>query len=129
MSAIKLHTLKQKLWALVAASFVARVIVFFALPKTPSSLGPDEGTYAALTKWIGESNPADKFPAYGQGLYLSGRSIISPASILYRAGINELDAVRIISTVYGFCSLIMLVLLILNLQNSKAHNVVKVKEN
>ena len=66
MGALKLHTLKQKLWAIVAASFVVRVVVFFALPNTPSSLGPDEGTYAALTKWIGESRPADKFPAYGR---------------------------------------------------------------
>ena len=129
MSAFKLQTLKQKLWAIVAASFLARVIVFFTLPNTPSSLGPDEGTYAALTKWIGESKSADEFPAYGQGLYLSGRSIFSPASILYRAGVHELDAVRLMSTIYGFCSLILLVLLILSLQNSIADKVFKVKFN
>jgi hypothetical protein len=115
MSALKLHTLKQKLWAIVAASFVARVIMFFVLPNTPSSLGPDEGTYASLAKWIGESKPADEFPAYGQGLYLSGRTIIVPASFLYRIGINELDAVRLVSTFYGLVGLILVVALILKL--------------
>ena len=118
MSALKLHTLKQKLCAIVLASFFARTIVFLTLPNTPSALGPDEGTYAALTKWIGESKPADEFPVYGQELYLSGRSIISPASILYRAGIHELDAVRLISTFYGFAALIMLIFFILSTTNS-----------
>ena len=115
LSNFKLQTLKQKLWAIVAASFIARVIVFFLLPNTPSSLGPDEGTYAFLTKWIGESKPADQFPAYGQGLYLSGRTIIVPASLLYRIGVNELDAVRLVSTIYGLCMLILVVALTLKL--------------
>jgi hypothetical protein len=122
-------SLKQKLWTVVLASFVARLIAFFALPNTPSSLGPDEGTYAALTKWIGESKPAVEFPAYGQGLYLSGRSIISPASILYRAGIHELDAVRLVSTTYGLCSLILLVLVTMRIQNHIAKQFSEVKFN
>ena len=115
LSNFKLQTLKQKLWAIVAASFITRVIMFFVLPNTPSSLGPDEGTYAFLTKWIGESKSADEFPAYGQGLYLSGRTIIVPASLLYRIGINELDAVRLVSTIYGLCTLILVVCLVLRL--------------
>jgi hypothetical protein len=115
MSALKLHTLKQKLWAIVAASFFARVIMFFTLPRTPSFLGPDEGTYAFLVKWIGTSKPAFEFPSYGEGLYLSGRSIILPASFLYRIGFNELDAVRVVSSTYGLCGLILVVTLILNL--------------
>ncbi len=115
MSAIKLHTLKQKLWAIVAASFIVRIVMFFVLPNTPSSLGPDEGTYASLARWIGESKPADEFPAYGQGLYLSGRTIIVPASLLYRIGLNELDAIRLVSTIYGLGGLILVVALILKL--------------
>jgi hypothetical protein len=115
MSAFKLHTLKQKLWVIVAASFIARVIMFFVLPNTPSFLGPDEGTYASLTKWIGESKPASEFPAYGKGLYLSGRAMIVPASVFYRAGVNELDAVRLVASIYGFCTLAMVVLMILKL--------------
>ncbi len=105
MSAFKLHTLKQKLWAIVAASFIARVIMFFALPNTPSSLAPDEGTYAFLAKWISESKPATDFPDFGEGLYLSGRSVILPASALINVGLNELDAVRLTSSIYGFLAL------------------------
>jgi hypothetical protein len=105
MSAFKLQTLKQKLWAIVAASFIARVIMFFVLPSTPSSLAPDEGTYAFLAKWISESKPATDFPGFGGGLYLSGRSVIIPASAFIKLGMNELDAVRLTSSIYGFLSL------------------------
>ena len=113
MSAFKLHTLKQKLWAIVAASFIARVIMFFALPNTPSSLAPDEGTYAALAKWIAESKPAEDFPLFGGDLYLSGRSLILPASFFIKAGMYELDAVRLVSTTYGIVSLTLIVVLVL----------------
>ena len=119
MSALKLGTLKEKLWAIVAASFVARVIMFLVLPSTPSSLAPDEGTYAALTKWIAESKPAADFPAFGEGLYLSGRSIIVPSSALNRIGMNELDAVRLVSTLYGFLSLVLLTFFALKLLNKR----------
>ena len=119
MSAFKLGTLKEKLWAIVAASFIARVIMFFVLPSTPSSLAPDEGTYAALTKWIAESKPAADFPAFGEGLYLSGRSIIVPSSALNRIGMNELDAVRLVSTLYGFLSLVLLTFFALKLLNKR----------
>ena len=119
MSAFKLRTLSEKLWAIVAASFVVRVIVFFVLPNTPSSLAPDEGTYAALTKWIAESKSAADFPAYGEGLYLSGRTIIIPSSLLHRIGMNELDAVRFISSIYGFLSLVLLTFLAVKLLNKR----------
>ena len=115
MSAWKLQTLKEKLWAIVAASFVARVIMFFVLPNSPSSLAPDEGTYAALTKWIAQSKPAADFPAFGEGLYLSGRSIIIPASILNRIGVGELDAVRLVSSLYGLLSLVLITLFTIKL--------------
>jgi len=118
MSALKLRTLREKLWAIVAASFVARVIMFFVLPNTPSSLAPDEGTYASLTKWIAESKPAADFPAFGEGLYLSGRSIIIPSSILNRIGMGELDAVRLVSSFYGFMSLVLLTFFALKLLNN-----------
>jgi len=118
MSALKFRTLKEKLWAIVAASFVARVIMFFILPSTPSSLAPDEGTYAALTRWIAESKPAADFPAFGESLYLSGRTIIIPSSILNRIGMGELDAVRLVSSFYGFMSLVLLTFFALKLLNN-----------
>ena len=119
MGAFKLRTLTEKLWAIVAASFVARIIMFFVLPNTPSSLAPDEGTYASITKWITESKPAADFPAFGEGLYLSGRSIIIPSSALNRIGMNELDAVRLISSIYGFLSLVLLTFLAVKLLNKR----------
>jgi hypothetical protein len=105
MSALKLHTLKQKLWAIVAASFVARVIVFFALPNTPSFLAPDEATYSSFAKWVADEKPLEEFPFFGSRLYYSGRSIVLPASNLIKLGINELDAIRFTSTLYGFLAL------------------------
>ena len=119
MSALKLGTLKEKLWAIVAASFVARVIMFFILPSTPSSLATDEGTYAALTKWIAESKPATDFPAFGERVYLSGRTMVIPASVLNRIGINELDAVRLVSSFYGLLSLVLLTIFALKLLNKR----------
>jgi len=118
MSVFKLGTLKEKLWAIVAASFVARIIMFFVLPNSPSSLAPDEGTYAALTKWIAESKPATDFPGFGEGLYLSGRTIIIPASVLNRIGMGELDAVRLVSSFYGFLSLVLLTFFALKILNN-----------
>ena len=121
MSAFKLHTLKQKLWAVFAASAVARVIMFFALPNTPSPLAPDEGTYASLAKWVGDSRPASDFPAYGEKLYNSGRTILVPASFLYRIGINELNAVRLVSTTYAVCTLAIIVLMATKLYSEREY--------
>jgi hypothetical protein len=131
MSAFKLHTLKQKLWAIVAASFITRVVMFFGLPSTPSLLAPDEGTYAALAKWIGDSKPAENFPLFGEGLYLSGRSIIVPASFLYRIGLNELDAVRLAATIYALFSLVLIAYVILKVihQNEIQNEHKKYNEN
>ncbi len=82
--------------------------MFFALPNTPSSLALDEETYAAITKWIGQSKPAENFPLFGEGLYLSGRALIVPASLIFKVGINELDAIRIASSLYGILTLLMI---------------------
>jgi hypothetical protein len=117
MSALKLRTLEQKLWAIVGTSFIARVIMFFILPSTPSILAPDEGTYAFLAKWITESKPATDFPGFGERLYLSGRSIILPASMFIKFGVNELDAVRLVSSIYGLGTLILVVFVVTRIFN------------
>ena len=64
LSKLKLQTLKQKLWAIVAASFVARVIMFFVLPPTASSIQIDEINYAALSTWIAEQKDYNLYPNY-----------------------------------------------------------------
>jgi hypothetical protein len=119
MSAFKLHTLKQKLWAIAGISLTLRLLVFDNLPNQTTPLSPDEGAYAQLTKWIGDSNTADSFPIYGEGLYSSARALILPASVLYRIGINEFDAVRLVSAAYAMLSLVVCIFLALNLQKRK----------
>ncbi len=46
---LRLTTLKSKLYAIVFASFVVRVVAFLALPIAGSNLGPDETNYGGLT--------------------------------------------------------------------------------
>jgi hypothetical protein len=99
--------LKTFLFTIIGFSFFTRVAAFLYLPDTHSSLAPDEGTYASLTKWIAESKPADEFPIFSGGVYRSGRAVILPSSLLYRLGIDELDAVRLVSSAYAVASLIL----------------------
>jgi hypothetical protein len=102
----------------VLISFFTRLFFQFAfLPKTPSEYGPDEGTYAALAKYVAEGLPVQEFPIYGPGLYNSARSLILPSSTFIRIGMNELLAVRLTSTLAGLLSLIMLSLCIIAIQN------------
>ncbi len=111
MRAFKLQTLKQKLWAIVAASLIARVILFFALPNTPSSLAPDEGVYASLAKWIANSELNAQHPYYTD-LFEVSRSLIVPSSLFVEIGIDEISATRITSSIYGFLSLLVVNFLI-----------------
>jgi hypothetical protein len=121
MSALKLHTLKQKLWAIVAASFVARVIMFFALPNTPSSLAPDEGTYGLVSSWAANEILPEQLFFY-QNLYFTGRSLLLPSSFLVKLGIDGLSSVRLVSSMYGLLSLILFVIIISHFRsNSKIH--------
>ena len=115
---LRLTTLKSKLYAIVFASFVVRVVALFTLPSTPSMLAPDESIYSALTEWIADSRPANKFN-YGN-LYVSSRTLILPASILNRIGINGLDSIRIISTLYALILMLLIVYLVLKLSDSRS---------
>jgi hypothetical protein len=116
LSKFKLQTLKQKLWAIAGISLTLRFLVFNYLPNRTTPLSPDEGAYAKLTKWIGDANTADSFPIYGEGLYTSARALILPASALYRLGVNEFDAVRLISAAYALLSLVVCIFFALNIQ-------------
>jgi hypothetical protein len=108
MSAFKLHTLKQKILSILIVSGLLRLLTFLFLPKLVfTNLAPDEGMYASLAKWLGESNPVNEFPGYGDIIYRQSKAFILPASFLFRLGINELDAIRIVSSLYGFGSLVV----------------------
>ena len=108
MSVFKLQSLKQKLWAIVVLSLVTRVAVFFALPGKPISVSTDEYAYAPLTEMIAIGTLGQQ-EIYYQNLYKNARTLVLPASILYRAGVDQLDAIRIISSLYSFLSLILVV--------------------
>jgi len=91
------------------------VIHFLVLPNSPSVLGPDEGTYAALAKYVAEGLPVQEFPAYGAGLYNSAKSITLPSAFLVQLGMAELMAVRTIASIYGLASSLILALCFLAL--------------
>jgi hypothetical protein len=104
MGVLKLHTLKQKLWAIVAASFVARVIMFFALPNIPSSLAPDEGTYARVA--IATFDNTLQFESeFYNNVYQISQSLITPAQFFILIGVDAISAVRLVSSIYGFLTL------------------------
>ena len=57
---LRLTTMKSKLYAIVFASLLVRVVAFFMLPNNESPLGTDEGNYGELTEWIAQGKPADE---------------------------------------------------------------------
>ena len=114
---LRLTTLKSKLYAIVFASFVVRVVAFFMLPNTASNLAPDEGTYATLTEWISASKEADTF--YSNTLYLRSRSFVIPASLLYKIGITAIDSVRIVASIYALLSFILIAFVLLRIVESR----------
>jgi hypothetical protein len=102
---LRLTTLKSKLYAIVFASFIVRVVVFFALPNTASNLAPDEGNYRDLAAWIAAGKPAEEY--WMSNLYKISRSLIFPASLLNRLGLSGIDSVRLISSTYGILALLL----------------------
>jgi hypothetical protein len=107
---------------LVFLSTALRLYFFeFFHSGSPSKYGPDEGTYAALAKYVSKGMPVQEFPTYGPGLYNSSRSFIVPSSLLIRLGVGELDAVRLVSSSYGLLSVVVFALSLITLveKNSK----------
>ena len=88
---LRLTTLKSKLYAIVFASFVVRVMAFFLLPNTPSDLAPDEGNYGALTEWIAQGKPASEYKS--GSLYSISRTLIIPSVLLNKIGLSGLESV------------------------------------
>jgi hypothetical protein len=124
---LRLTTLKSKLYAIVFASFVVRVVAFFALPNKESSLGPDEGNYGALTEWIAQGKPADEYEY--NNLYLDSRTLIIPASLLYRLGLSGLDSVRVISSIYGLLTLALIAFVLLRIVEPRQEAAIFVLKN
>ena len=104
---LRLTTLKSKLYAIVLASFFVRVVAFFMLPSSGSSLTPDEGAYAETSRRLasGELNST----LFSDNLLVQSRSFLYPSALIIKLGIDPLDAVRIVSTVYGLLALFYLI--------------------
>ena len=111
---LRLTTLKSKLYAIVLASLVARFIGFFFLPSEPRvALAPDEGGYAEIVKLVASEQPTT---SYG-GLYFISRTLVLPAAVLNDFGIEPLSSVRIIASMYGALTLILVAFLIIQCVN------------
>lgn len=111
---LRLTTLKSKLYAIVFASFVVRVVGFFLLPNEPTvALAPDEGGYAEIVRLVASEQPTT---SYG-GLYFISRTLVLPAAAVSNFGIDPLSSVRIIASIYGALTLILVAFLIIQFVN------------
>ena len=115
---LRLTTLKSKLYAIVFASIVVRVVAFFALPNRASNLAPDEGTYAVLAEVVAKGLPVGE-TEFGEGLYLISRAFTVPASLLVRVGFSGLDAVRLIASLYGLLTFVLIAFTLLRIIGSR----------
>jgi len=123
---LRLTTLKSKLYAIVFASIVVRVIGFFLLPNQPTvALAPDEGGYAEIGRLVASGEPTASFG----GLYKISRSLILPASLLNKVGIEPLSSVRIIASMYGFFTLVLVAKIILKTIDSNEIREINSKES
>jgi len=113
---VKFAFLSGPIIVILAISALVRIVFhFFVLPNSPSVFGPDEGTYAALAKYVSQGLPVEEFPSFGPNLYNSAKSITLPSAFLVQLGMDELSAVRTVASIYGLASSLALVLCFLAL--------------
>ena len=111
---LRLTTLKSKLYAIVFASFVVRVVGFFLLPSEPIfALALDEGSYSEIAKLVANEQPLASY----ERLYTVSRTLVLPASALIDFGLEPLASVRIIASIYGVLSLILIAFIIIQSVN------------
>jgi hypothetical protein len=116
---LRLTTLKSKLYAIVLASLVVRFIGFFLLPNEPTvALAPDEGSYAEIARLIASNQSLASY----EGLYTISRTLVLPASALNYFGLAPLSSVRIIASIYGALTLILVAFLIMQFVNKYSAN-------
>ena len=108
---LRLTTLKSKLYAIVFASFVVRVVAFFVLPNRGSLIPLDENGYSVISA-AASTGKSIKDLLRGDELYLASRTLTLPASALIRIGADQVSAVRIVSSVYGILSVCLVALLL-----------------
>jgi hypothetical protein len=82
-----------------------------ALPNTPSNLAPDEGTYAMVAEMLFRGTLETESDFF-KHVYQISKALILPAQPFLLMGFNGLDAVRLVSTMYGFLSLVICTLIL-----------------
>jgi hypothetical protein len=110
---------------IVAFGVFLRVLTLLLLPNTPSSLAPDEGTYARLVLWLTSGNSALSFPEFGDGLFRSGRILILPSMALNYMGLSSLDAVRVISLTFSIFNIFLFYIFLNSLSQEMKHSLLK----
>jgi len=113
---LRLTTLKSKLYAIVFASFVVRVVGFFILPNKGSLIPPDENGYSVISA-AASTGKSVKVLLGGDELFLASRTLVLPASVLIRFGVDQVSAVRIVSSFYGILSVCLVALLLFKIVN------------
>ena len=103
-----------------------RVIGFFLLPNQPTvALAPDEGGYAEIGRLVASGEPSTSWG----GLYKISRSLILPASLLNKVGIEPLSSVRITASIYGFFTLVLVAKIILKTIDSNEIREIDLKKS
>ena len=103
-----------------------RVIGFFLLPNQPTvALAPDEGGYAEIGRLVASGEPTTSWG----GLYKISRSLILPASLLNKVGIEPLSSVRITASIYGFFTLVLVAKIILKTIDSNEIREIDLKKS
>lgn len=92
---------------IISVGVFLRVLTLLLLPNAPSSLAPDEGTYAKLVSWLASGNSARNFPEFGDGLFRSSRLLIIPSVALNYLGLSSLDAVRVVSLAFSILNIFL----------------------
>jgi hypothetical protein len=106
----KLRHLIAYFYVLIVASSIVRLVILVFLPSTPSSLGPDEMTYAQLAQWVAEKKSVDAF-VYGPSLYNVSKTFTLPSAFLIQLGLPPLAAVRVTSMLFGILSIVLFIAL------------------
>ena len=110
----ELTTLKSKLYAIVFASFVVRILGFLLLPKKPTvALASDESGFAEIARLVASEQPTT---SYGR-LYFISRTLVLPAAALNNFGVEPLSSVRIVASIYGVLTLILVAFLVIQFVN------------
>ena len=126
-SRIYFDELRHRLYGILLLSFISRVVTFFLLPEKEASVSPDEATYGELTEWITQGNPADEYEF--NNLYIISRAFILPATLLNRFGLNGLDSVRIIASLYGVLTLALIAFVLVRIVESRQETAIFVFKN